>query len=236
MVSESSELASLSLAERAYQHLRDEVVEGSLPPGERVTERGLAERLGVSTTPIREAIKRLEADGLLVRLGPRTVRVAAPTQATMAQQVEAEIALRGLVARLAALHATGSDIGRLEQLLEDAEDKSRLFRARDAEGLDNDDCVEDLYQQIQRFNEAVLTSTHNPIVIRLFEQTRALSSAERRTRSLRQLRQDPTFGRSRWDSHRKTLEAIRGRDASTAEKVAIERAAGAMRDLMTSPE
>ena len=228
-------LDSMSLAERAYQHLRDAVVDGSLMPGERVTERGLAERLSVSPTPIREAIKRLEADGLLERLGPRTVRVAAPAQATQEQRAEVEVALRGLVARLAAVHATDDDIAHLEQLLDSAEDQSRLYNARVEEGLPIDGYAEHLYARIQEFNAGVLASTHNPVLVRLFEQTRALSSVERRERSLRRLREDKTFGRARWDSHRRTLNAIRDRDPELAERTALERADGAMRDLTSPP-
>ncbi|MCE0764144.1 GntR family transcriptional regulator [Pseudonocardia kujensis] len=229
-------LDSTSLAERAYQHLRDAIVDGSLEPGERVTERGLAARLAVSPTPIREAIKRLEADGLLERRSPRTVLVASPARATPEQLAEVEIALRGLVARLAAVHATDDDIAHLARLLEDAEDQSRLYAARVAEGLPIDGHAEQLYACVQEFNSGVLASTHNPVLIRLFEQTRALSSVERRERSLERLRKDPTFGRSRWDSHRNTLDAIRARDPERAEHIAIERARSAINDLTGPPE
>ncbi len=224
-------LESMSLAERAYQELREAIVDGSLAPGERVTERGLAERLAVSATPIREAIKRLEADGLLERHSPRTVCVAGPIHATPQHLAEVEIALRGLIARFAALHATEQDIAHLAELLDTAEDQSRLYTARVAEGLPIDGHHEELYTRIQKFNTAILASTHNPVLIRLFEQTRTFSSLERRERSLRRLREDPTFGRSRWDSHRSTLQAIRARDPERAERTAIERARGAMDDL-----
>lgn len=231
MPQQFSSLESTSLAERTYQHLRDLIVDGSLAPGERVTERGLAERLAVSATPVREAIKRLETDGLVERKSPRTVLVAAPTHATPQQQAEVEIALRGLVARLATLHATDGDIAHLTQLLEAAEDQSRLYAARVAEGLSIDGHAEQLYASVQQFNARVLASTHNPVLIRLFEQTRALSSVERRERSLDRLHRDPTFGRSRWDSHRETLDAIRARDPERAEQTAIARAQSAMSDL-----
>ena len=224
-------LESTSLAERAYQQLRESIVDGLLAPGERVTERGLAERLSVSATPIREAIKRLKADGLLEQHSPRTVCVTGPIHATPQHLAEVEIALRGLVARFAALHASEADIANLSDLLDSAEDQSRLYNARVAEGLPIDGHHEQLYTRIQEFNSAIVASTHNPVLIRLFEQTRALSSTERRERTLRRLREDPTFGRSRWDSHRSTLQAIRARDPERAERTAIERARSAMDDL-----
>ncbi|MGC4932479.1 FCD domain-containing protein [Gordonia sp. DT30] len=180
---------------------------------------------------IREAIKRLEADGLLERMGPRTVRVAAPTHATQGQRAEVEIALRGKVSRLAAIHATEDDIAHLTELFDAAEDQSRLYNARVEEGLLIDGYAEHVYARIQEFNAGILASTHNPVLVRLFEQTRALSSAERRERSLDRLENDQTFGRARWDSHRRTLDAIRSRDPDLAERTALERAESAMRDL-----
>lgn len=231
MPEEISGLNATSLAERAYRHLRDLIVDGTLEPGERVTERGLAERFAVSPTPIREAIKRLEADRLLERRSPRMVVVAGPTQSTPEKLAEVEIVLRGVIARLAAIHATDDDIAHLAELLEEAEDQSRLYAARVAEGLPIEGHAQKLYASVQQFNSAILASTHNPVMVRLFEQTRALSSVERRERSLARLREDPTFGRSRWESHRDTLDAIRARDPERAERTAIKRAESAMRDL-----
>ena len=57
-----------TLADHSYQALRQAIGSGELAPGTKVTERGLAERLGISSTPAREAIRRLELDGLFERL------------------------------------------------------------------------------------------------------------------------------------------------------------------------
>src|SRR5918999_2547031 len=69
-------LVNDTLADRSYRAIRAAITTGELRPGQKVTERGLAERLSVSPTPVREAIRRLEQDGLLERTGPRTVQVA----------------------------------------------------------------------------------------------------------------------------------------------------------------
>ena len=66
-------LVNDTLADRSYRTIRAAITTGELRPGQKVTERGLAERLSVSPTPVREAIRRLEQDGLLERSGPRTV-------------------------------------------------------------------------------------------------------------------------------------------------------------------
>jgi DNA-binding GntR family transcriptional regulator len=57
------------LAEHIYDRLREAIIRGEIEPGERLTEARLADRLNVSRTPIREALRRLEAEGLLVRDG-----------------------------------------------------------------------------------------------------------------------------------------------------------------------
>ena len=64
-------LTSETLADQAYEALRAAIISGELASGEKITERGLAERLSVSPTPVREALRRLEQDRLVVRQGPR---------------------------------------------------------------------------------------------------------------------------------------------------------------------
>jgi DNA-binding GntR family transcriptional regulator len=68
-----------TLADQAYRALREDIIEGRLQPGERITERQLAERLGVSPTPVREALGRLEHEQLIERSGMRRIQVAEPS-------------------------------------------------------------------------------------------------------------------------------------------------------------
>jgi len=72
---------TLSLAERAYRRLRDSIVQGGLPAGSRVSERSLAAALGISAQPVREALRRLEQDGMVVTL-PRATTVPEPEEIT----------------------------------------------------------------------------------------------------------------------------------------------------------
>src|SRR5258705_6236860 len=86
-----------SLGNRAYQALRQQIAAGGLVPGERVTERGLAARLGVSATPVREALRRLEQERLIERNRPRAVTIAAQPQTT----------IRGLMYAATVIRAAG---------------------------------------------------------------------------------------------------------------------------------
>ncbi|WP_308216130.1 GntR family transcriptional regulator [Pseudonocardia humida] len=94
-----------SSGDQAYAAVREAIMTGVLPRGGKVTERGLAESLKISPTPVREALRRLEQDRLVKREGPRSVRVAQFDDAESLQITMIEDALRALAARLAAVNA-----------------------------------------------------------------------------------------------------------------------------------
>ncbi|WP_376873616.1 GntR family transcriptional regulator [Albirhodobacter sp. R86504] len=100
----------------AYRRLLDEIRSGALPPGTRLREVEIAERLGLSRTPIREAMRLLEADGLVVhqpRLGA-TVRTL--DYAEIMELYEMRAVLEGTAARLAARAASEVELAELSAL------------------------------------------------------------------------------------------------------------------------
>jgi DNA-binding GntR family transcriptional regulator len=99
-----------SLGDQSYRILWNMITSGELPPGERVTERGLAGRLGVSPTPIREAISRLTHERLLLRADGRTLQVAAPSLRHLREMSFIHAALSGVAARLAAEYASKEEL------------------------------------------------------------------------------------------------------------------------------
>src|SRR5258708_32426474 len=94
-------LRAESLAEQAYQAIREGIATGLFQAGERVTERGLATRLNVSATPVREALRRLEQEGLIDRVSARPLRVVDHSSGTLRELLLARSALRGVEARCA---------------------------------------------------------------------------------------------------------------------------------------
>ena len=113
-----------TLADQAYRALREDIIEGRLQPGERITERQLAQRLGVSPTPVREALGRLEHEHLIERSGTRRIQVAEPSHKRLFELTLMEAALRGVAARLAAENATTSEIAAMRRLYEGFTDVS----------------------------------------------------------------------------------------------------------------
>src|SRR5260370_41542237 len=113
----AAELPSLfraeSLAEQAYRAIRAGIATGLFSAGERVTERGLAARLNVSATPVREALRRLEQEGLIERVSARELRVVDHSSGTLRELLLAGAALRAMEARLATRKITDAALHRI---------------------------------------------------------------------------------------------------------------------------
>ena len=116
----------------AYELLLEAIDVGVFRPGDRLVESELADRFGVSRTPIREALQRLETQSLLARDG-RSLIVASLDHNQMAELYVVRCELEGLAARLAAQHASVEEVRVLKGMIEDdralVEDPSALSRA-----------------------------------------------------------------------------------------------------------
>lgn len=99
-----------SLAEEAANILREFILLGKLPPGQPVPERDLAEALGISRTPLKEALRILENEGVIVYGPTRRPRVADPSLEELAQNLTVLGAIEALAGELACLHATDDEI------------------------------------------------------------------------------------------------------------------------------
>ena len=102
----------------AYTLILDAIETGDFRPGARLVESELAERLGVSRTPVREALQRLETQGMLSRDG-RSLIVASLDHNQLAELYTVRAELEGLAARLAARHATDEEINVLRGMVRD---------------------------------------------------------------------------------------------------------------------
>lgn len=100
----------------AYQRLIAEIRAGTLRPGDRLLETELADRLGISRTPVREAIQRLEADGLVVHIPRSGAAVRKLDYSEIAELYEMRGVLEGTAARLAARSASEVELMEMEAL------------------------------------------------------------------------------------------------------------------------
>lgn len=103
----------LPLRDVVFNTLRQAILKGELKPGERLMEIALAERLGVSRTPIREAMRKLELEGLVVMIPRRGAQVANITEKDLNDVLEVRIALENIAIQKACTCMTEEDMGRL---------------------------------------------------------------------------------------------------------------------------
>ncbi|MBF6210529.1 GntR family transcriptional regulator [Nocardia puris] len=112
--------APASLRDRAYQTLKRRIVEVDLRPGTRLVERDLAADLEVSRIPLREALRMLAADGLVLLVPSKGALVATFSPADVADLFDVREALESLAARLAAQRATAVGVSALARRLDEA--------------------------------------------------------------------------------------------------------------------
>ena len=111
----------LPLRDVVFNTLRRAILTGQLKPGERLMEVHLANRLGVSRTPIREAIRKLELEGLVIMIPRRGAEVARITEKSLKDVLEVRRALDALSVELACDRITEEDMKRLLQACQDFE-------------------------------------------------------------------------------------------------------------------
>jgi DNA-binding GntR family transcriptional regulator len=107
----------LSLAERVYKRLREGIRAGDFRPGHRLREADLATKLKVSRTPVREAIRRLSADGLVEVSSSRGMRIIDLNTQQVRELYSLREVLEGTAARMAAQHASAGELETMEELL-----------------------------------------------------------------------------------------------------------------------
>lgn len=191
-----------------YESLRAMVMTGDLREGERVAESHLAEQLGVSRTPIREALQRLEGDGLVVAQG-RGVRVRMLDRAELNDLYSARAGLEGWAAYQAAQRVRSGEVApaRLAALETMAGQTHSLTLSGDlARAVESN----------RSFHEAVAALAENPVVSRTLERwwdqiiisTRRSLQAHERTQAVHA-------------EHEGILHALRGGDAPAA-RAAVE--------------
>jgi DNA-binding GntR family transcriptional regulator len=186
-----------------FATLRDEILSGIHPPGTALRETAQAERFGVSRTPIREALSRLQQDRLLER-GARGLQVPHSDPQQIIQIYDMRILLEQEAAGQAARTRLFSDLIQLEALVE-----------RDRDLVDPDDHTR-ITTNLE-FHAAVWACTHNPVLQDLLERlTTHLIHAPTSTLSVK----------DRWsaalDEHEKLLRAIEDQDEEGARTIARE--------------
>jgi len=123
--------ADQTLETIAYTEIYNAIITGIFPPGYQIVEEGISEQLNMSRSPVRSAIKRLQAEGFLEKRTNRRIYVTFPSTSKVVDALYVREALDGMTARLAAIKRTDEDIAEIETILEQSNEslsQNDLFR------------------------------------------------------------------------------------------------------------
>ncbi|MBR6173196.1 MAG: GntR family transcriptional regulator [Eubacterium sp.] len=150
----------LPLREVVFKTLRNAIIRGELLPGERLMEEKLAKTLEVSRTPVREAIRMLELEGLVVMLPRKGAEVARITVSDLQEALEVRMAIEDLSVRLATMRI-------------DEKGKRELVKAKDAfDAALTGKKVETIVEKDERFHDVIFEATQNRRLIALAHSLR----------------------------------------------------------------
>ena len=155
-----SENDYMPLRDVVFNTLRQEIIHGELKPGERLLEIPLAEKLGVSRTPIREAIRKLELEGLVVMLPRRGATVAGITSKNLSDVLEIRRALEELAIGLACERMTDEQLAELDEMGTKIKDNIETTDASDIADMD------------ETFHTIIYNSTNNPRLVNILANLR----------------------------------------------------------------
>ncbi len=208
------------LREMVYFALREAIMTGKLMPGERLMEVQLAEEMGVSRTPVREAVRRLELDGFVVMIARKGAYVADLSIKDIISVFEVRTAMERLAAQLATERIRPEEIDALERNLAAVE-------MVDTDDVDNNDKVA-LYTDIDtKFHDIIYDASRNDrlkqITNNIFEQVyryRVICLANSKVLL------------SALDGHHKIVDAIKAKDPMAAGEAAASHMANTQNSLL----
>lgn len=204
------------LREMVFESLREAIIQGRLKPGERLMEIQLAEEMGVSRTPVREAIRKLELEGFVVMVPRKGAYVAGISVKDIVDVFEVRAALEGLAAGLAAERITEEELEELERA---------LVKTYEVSSYD----LEALVETDTKFHELIYRASRNErlaqIITNLADQIQRF-----RTTSLSQ----PGRTIHALEEHKQIVEAISERNVELAQTLAREHIENAEQSLLNA--
>ena len=222
MALEADPIDRRSLHDRLADRLREAIVEGDLAPEAKINERALCDAFGVSRTPLREALKVLAREGLVVLTPNRGASVAPLTLADLEEAFPIMGALEGVAGELACARITGEELVAIEAL------HGQMAEAR----ADGD--LKQFFALNRRIHDAILAAARNPTLDAL---VRSLDGRVRRARYRGPL------SAARWDramaEHSEMLAALSDRDGAKLASILRRHLAGKLetaRAALSTPE
>ena len=150
----------LPLRDVVFNTLRRAIITGEFAPGERLMEISLANRLGVSRTPVREAIRKLELEGLVIMIPRKGAQVAKITEKSLRDVIEIRCVLEEFAASLAC-----------ERITEEGKEKLKEAHRQFVEAAQTNDII-DIVEKDEQFHDAIFQATCNDRLITIINNLR----------------------------------------------------------------
>ena len=205
-----------SLAEQSADKLRDLILLEKLPAGLPLNERELSELLGTSRTPVRDAIRLLEVEGLVDYIDGR-LRVADPSMETLSHWLMIQGALEGLAGEQACLNATDAELAHIASLQDQMTDL-----AEQDDGLRR-------FELDMAFHSAIVAAAHIPPLIETHKQYNTRLWRARYVSSQRRANRKQQMAK-----HQRIVDALLARDAATASAALIDHLRNAIGNIEAS--
>lgn len=210
------------LRDVVFETMRDAIITQVLKPGERLMEIQLADEMGVSRTPVREAIRKLELEGLVVMVPRKGAYVAGVSMKDIHEVYEVRSALEMLAVTLAAERITEEELDALErQVLRESEEEDR----QDGSDLNNIIYID------SSFHDIIYQAAHNQ---RLVQFVNILQEQLQRFRAASLAR--PGRSKTALEEHKQIVEALSERNGELAAKLAREHIENAENAMIASME
>ncbi len=214
----ASQSDAVPVREKAYEYLKSSILSGRINPGERLTEEHLARELGISRTPIREALHKLESEGLIKPLATRGFVASRDSQEEVEELFEIRAVLEGYALRVICSRMSDAVLAQLGEAVEKAEEALKAQR------------LDEVFRWNTRFHDTLhelITDKH-----RLYHQMVTMRQYVLRYR--KNTLQYPDGGGRTVDGHRKILMALRLGDADLCERLMREHIQQSKRDAVQS--
>lgn len=204
--------------EKVYEHIKSSILSGHLNPGEKLTEEHLAKRLGVSRTPVREALHKLESEGLIKIRKKRGFIVSRDSREEVEELFELRSILEGYALRVISEGISEVILRQLEMFIDNAEEALRRKK------------IEDVFKWNTQFHDTLHELiAHKNRLHRLIVNMRKYVLRHRKD-TLRY----PDGGRRAVEGHQKIMMALRLKDPDLCERVMREHIQEAKEDALQS--
>jgi DNA-binding GntR family transcriptional regulator len=210
-----------SISDQIYERIRQQILHGDIEPGERLMQNQVAENLRASRTPVREAFRRLEQDGLVERVPQGGVRVTHLDIEAIQEVFGIRNVLEAYAVELACGRITAEEIGALKQLVNQA---GELLSSGE---VGRETKIKRLFELNSQFHDTIYRASANSYLMGMINSLRFIVG---RLRFLG-LRADSTWSRA-WDEHSQLIGLLEKKDKESAARLLKTHLVNAVSDVL----